>query len=344
MVKVSPGIYKIHVEKDKKTGDTRVGVKLDKTCFDLPEVIFGDDLEAKAAKVSEIWHRDNKILGAQSIGQKGTGKSTLVELIANNELKNGYPCLLVDEPYSKQVVEEATRILGDCIVLLDEFEKIFSVRHDIGDELLTFFSDRSLGKVLFLITANDIRGLSNFMIHRPGRFLFKFEFEGIKESVVRQICSHFKVNKAVTEFIVKHASAVTESIDSVIALAKNGCHYKAVDKFKELFQWLNVKKPSFKMYKCFISGMKHEEGIEKRFQAFLTDGKFSVTDTVTGMTYDKSQFHKRGSAWSSYQYIGDSNVRIEMTYTEFNEPVEQQTDIPVTVDAIKPMQKPANPF
>lgn len=334
MVNVPAGVYKIHVEKDEKTGKTRVGVKLVKPRFDMPPVIFGEDLEKKARKVKEVWDRDGTIMGMSSIGQKGTGKSTLVELVANLAIDSGYPVLLVDEPYTKQIVEEATRILGDCVFLGDEFEKIFSARHDCADELLTFFSDKSLGKVLFLITSNDIRGLSDFMIHRPGRFLFKFEFEGVTENVVRQVSKFFKVNDAITEFIVKHAAAVTESIDSVIALCKNGHHCKDIAEFKELFEYLNVKKPSFKKYTLSVDGVKWTEGIENRFKAYITDGKWSIVDSANGMTYDKSEFSKRGSSFVKYVYSGDGHIKFEMNFTEFSEPQEMQTDIPVTVNSI----------
>lgn len=337
---INAGVYEIVLEKPdgKKKIEPEVGVKFKYHKFTMPKKIYGESMQLKAAKVHEKFEEKNSILGAIFCGAKGTGKSNLVEMIANIEVDAGLPIIMVDEAYDKWVIEKVIRLCGSCVLYFDEYEKVYGWgQSGPNNELLTLFSDKTLGKVMFLVTSNSQREMSKFIINRPSRFLFRFNFTGTQEEVVEEICKDFKVNEEITEFILKHAASVEENIDSVIALAQNGATCKDVKEFKVLFEWLNVQKPSFKTYKCSINGLEDTEENKDRFKVTIENGQFVINDSVTGMSYNKRDGYTRNGVWYKRFSSGNAFIEIEVSFIESSMPIAQQVEVPVTYQFRKPM-------
>ena len=116
-------------------------------------------------------------MGVILSGPKGVGKSMFARLLAEAGKKSNLPLLIVDTP-APGIEDFISSIHQECIVLFDEFEKTFKTDKDSDyspqDNLLSLFDGIDDGKKLYIITCNDTRGLSPFLLNRPGRFHYHF--------------------------------------------------------------------------------------------------------------------------------------------------------------------------
>ena len=147
----------------------------------INEKIYGVHRE-KAKKVLTSYKKANRNLGVILSGNKGIGKSLTAKLIAIEANAQGLPVIIVDKGL-KGVASYISSIQQECVVIFDEFEKMFKSSgrrndNDGGeqDEFLTLFDGLDQGKKLFVVTCNSLSDLSDFMVNRPGRFHYHFRF------------------------------------------------------------------------------------------------------------------------------------------------------------------------
>lgn len=164
----------------------------------INEKIYGVHQE-KADKVLNSFKVAERNLGVILSGNKGIGKSLTAKLIAKKANENNLPVIIVDRGY-KGVASYISSIQQECVVIFDEFEKMFKGgrnRNSDGensdqDEFLTLFDGLDCGKKLFVVTCNSLSDLSDFMVNRPGRFHYHFRFnyptvEEIREYLVDKL-------------------------------------------------------------------------------------------------------------------------------------------------------------
>ena len=78
------------------------------------------------------------------------------------------------------------------MVLFDEFDKTFSEKEhgsSAQTSMLSLFDGVAQGKKLFVITCNELRGLNDFLVNRPGRFHYHFRFDYPTEEDIREYLS-----------------------------------------------------------------------------------------------------------------------------------------------------------
>ena len=143
--------------------------------------IYGNHVQ-KAQKVLRSFGQFGRNLGVILSGNKGIGKSLFARLLSGEALKNDIPVIIVDK-YISGIASYIETIDQNIMVLFDEFDKTFGdVKVPDGEveaqaALLGLFDGITSGKKLFVITCNDIRKLSDFIVNRPGRFHYHFRFE-----------------------------------------------------------------------------------------------------------------------------------------------------------------------
>lgn len=143
--------------------------------------IYGEHLQ-KVKKVLRSYEMFDRNLGVILSGNKGIGKSLFARILSVEALKREVPVIIVNK-YISGIASYIETIDQSVMVLFDEFDKTFGdVKVSEGEvdpqaALLGLFDGISSGKKLFVITCNDIRKLSDFIINRPGRFHYHFRFE-----------------------------------------------------------------------------------------------------------------------------------------------------------------------
>lgn len=103
------------------------------------------------------------------------------KLLCNRAITEDYPVIIIDQAYNG-IPDIIDKIDQKCVVLFDEFEKVF-VDDDADSDcvtqnsLLSMFDGINNGKKLFIITCNNLKYISEYVINRPGRFHYHFRFD-----------------------------------------------------------------------------------------------------------------------------------------------------------------------
>lgn len=120
-------------------------------------------------------------------GDKGIGKSLFAKMLCQKATENGYPVIIVDEAH-RGIARFIESIEQECVVLFDEFDKIFRTNkeNDVQAKLLSLFDGTAGGKKMYIVTCNELRGLNDYIVNRPGRFHYHFRFEYPSATDIRE--------------------------------------------------------------------------------------------------------------------------------------------------------------
>lgn len=181
---VPPAVYRLR--EHPMTSD--LYLVPDRPKFDLADKFYGKHNTHKQ-EILTAFEKHEGSVGVLLRGIKGAGKSALAEDLCNAGLAKYLPVLFVDRPFSPSVLQRATAQMGSCIVYFDEFGKVFGEKE--RRDLLTYFSDSSFKKVMFIVTSNSKKELDKYMIDRPGRFLFRIDFKALDPlAIIEMIDDH----------------------------------------------------------------------------------------------------------------------------------------------------------
>jgi hypothetical protein len=146
--------------------------------FSMNEKPYGKHPQ-KISKVMSLYENVDRSVGVILSGKKGMGKSMFARLLSVEfSQKHQMPTIVVDEAY-KGISEFIESIKQECIILFDEFEKVFDngEKKEHQDKLLSLFDGISQTKRLYVVTVNEIRKVNQYMINRPGRFHYHIQFK-----------------------------------------------------------------------------------------------------------------------------------------------------------------------
>ena len=143
----------------------------------INEKVYGVQ-SSKVAKVLNSFKVFNRNLGVILSGNKGIGKSLTAKMIAIEAVKQGYPVILANR-YIGGIANFIESIDQEVMILFDEFDKTFKARDNESpqDTMLSLFDGTSAGKKLFVVTCNQLNGLNDYLVNRPGRFHYHFRFD-----------------------------------------------------------------------------------------------------------------------------------------------------------------------
>ena len=138
------------------------------------EKVYGPS-ERKVQKTLNSFAKADRNFGVILSGRKGIGKSLFARLLAIQAKARNIPMLIVSD-YIPGIANFLSSIEQEVVVLFDEFEKTFRISDgdNCQDELLSMFDGLDGGKKLFVITCNEVRQLSSYLLNRPGRFHYHF--------------------------------------------------------------------------------------------------------------------------------------------------------------------------
>lgn len=178
--------------------------------LEVPERIYGNTM-ARVAKCMETYVTRDLSTGILLTGDKGTGKTLLMSVLANKMITDlNIPVLLIKEAYAGNQFVSFIETIGECVIVFDEFGKMYAAtdRHNNSDEvsqkaLLSLMDGTDKTKRMFIMTENSEIDINDFMLNRPSRIYYHFKYKKLDEASVVGYCQDHEVSKAITKEIVE---------------------------------------------------------------------------------------------------------------------------------------------
>jgi len=205
--------------------------------FELPEKLYGN-IAQKANRILDTFEDRERTTGVLLSGEKGSGKTLLTKTISRIGQERGLPTIIVNNEFSGDQFNLFLQEIGDCIVLFDEFEKIYD--KDSQQGLLTLLDGIFTTKKLILLTTNSYVGINDHLHNRPGRIYYNLEFNGLDYDFIMEYGQEKLENKDHLANLGVVASMVNPmSFDILQAIIEESNRYK--ESPVKALEMLNVK-------------------------------------------------------------------------------------------------------
>jgi hypothetical protein len=180
--------------------------------------------------------------GVMLNGEKGSGKTLLAKTLSIEGAKMGIPTIIINAPWTGDGFNKFMQdIEQPCIILFDEFEKVYD--NDDQEKALTLLDGVFPSRKLFVITCNDKWRVNEHMRNRPGRIYYMLDFKGLTPDFIREYCEDVLLNKSHIDKIVDLAALFEQfNFDMLKALVEEMNRYDETP--QDALKMLNAK-PEF---------------------------------------------------------------------------------------------------
>jgi hypothetical protein len=154
--------------------------------FKNPKKLYGN-IKKQTDRILHTFMDRETSTGIMLAGEKGSGKTLLAKNVCSEASKVGVPTIIINAPYHGDVFNKFIQTINQpCIILFDEFEKVYD--DEKQQTILTLLDGVFPSKKLFILTSNDKWKLNYHMRNRPGRVFYMLDFNGLSEDFVREYC------------------------------------------------------------------------------------------------------------------------------------------------------------
>jgi hypothetical protein len=148
--------------------------------FDVPKKVYGD-INITIDRYLNTFRKREGNTNVLLYGDKGNGKSLLAKMLCN---ESNLPCIIVSR-YLKDFSFIMNEIYDECIVLIDEFDKVYDTEEKQA-ELLTLLDGVFQSKKMFVFTSNKYN-LNKFLKNRPGRIYYYKDFNNVSRDLAEEV-------------------------------------------------------------------------------------------------------------------------------------------------------------
>ncbi len=183
-------------------------LSITKDQLQLPLKIYGNAY-TRVEKCIQTYIARPMSTGILMTGDKGTGKTLLMSLIANQVInKLELPVILIRDAYEGDAFVSFIERIGECCLVFDEFGKMYDSGHGRNNDgpkqesLLSLMDGIDKTKRLIIMTENDEYDISEFIYNRPSRAYYHFRYKKLDEDSIIDYCTDFNVGERHIEDIV----------------------------------------------------------------------------------------------------------------------------------------------
>lgn len=207
----------------------------------MPKKIYGD-VKMRSQRILNTFNDRGSNTGVLLHGMKGTGKSLLSRQVSLDAVEQGKPVIFIAAPYAgPKFTEFMEDIKQPCVINIDEFEKTYGGREDgkAQEGLLSMMDGISKQNKLWLLTVNETNRVNQYMMNRPNRLFYKFEYGVIPVEVVEEICADKGFTTEQTENLVSIYSLIKElTFDVLMAIIEESKRYNEMP--QTCIRFLNI--------------------------------------------------------------------------------------------------------
>lgn len=209
--------------------------------FEIKGKIYGDT-KRNATRILNTFQDRPSTTGVMLTGEKGSGKTLLAKLLTMEAAKLGIPTIVINAPWCGDDFNAFMQSIDQpCIILFDEFEKVYD--RDDQEAILTLLDGVFPSKKLFILTCNDKWRIDQHMRNRPGRIYYMLDFKGLDNDFIIEYCQDNLKVKSHTDAICKIATMFDQfNFDMLKALIEEMNRYDETP--QEALKMLNAK-PEF---------------------------------------------------------------------------------------------------
>lgn len=311
------GVYRIVVQ------ETMQGINFyfaPAPMFSIPEHVIPDTRFIE--RVKNTYSLSDKQLGILLHGLSGMGKSMLAKQLCVEFIENyNMPVIVFDFKSAEYISSILEQLEQPCVILLDEFEKMFGEKTDDEtsfvnqNELLSILDGTSTSKHLFLLTANRQDWISPYMFNRPSRIRYCVEFDAIPKNIVNGIIDKAVTDKEKAEAVKAAANSLSDlTYDVLFELIKESSYTEDFD-FDEILRVMNISFKTLKAKNYNISVKIDDTGLSKEIHQWLTENvtlnvlsDFNVSEAYAGVKRYKPEYYSL-STHGNIEFIIDNKDR-----------------------------------
>jgi hypothetical protein len=151
----------------------------------------------------------------------------------------GVPTIVINAPWCGDKFNTLIQSIDQpCVVLFDEFEKVYD--REQQESMLTLLDGIYSSKKLFMLTCNDKWRIDSHMQNRPGRIFYFKNYEGLDENFIREYLADNLVDQSHVETFVRITSIFARfNFDMMKAMVEEMNRYG--ESPKEALALLNVR-------------------------------------------------------------------------------------------------------
>lgn len=206
--------------------------------FEALPKYYGDCLKNTDRILNTFGKRSNAT-GAMFTGEKGSGKTLLAKNLSIEGYKVGMPTIVINSAWCGDKFNKLIQDIDQpCIILFDEFEKIYDSGRQ--ENILTLLDGVFPSKKLFVLTCNDKWRIDQHMRNRPGRIFYMIDFKGLDKEFIIEYCNDNLLAKQHIPQICSIATLFTEfNFDMLKAIVEDMNRYNETP--QEAMKILNAK-------------------------------------------------------------------------------------------------------
>ena len=206
--------------------------------FEIPAKMYGNTLRHTDRIINTFWERPQQT-GVLLNGEKGSGKTLLAKNLSTELAKQGVPTIVINRDWKGDAFFKLLQDIDQpCVVLFDEFEKVYD-RED-QEQILTLLDGVFGSKKLYVLTCNDKYRIDSHMRNRPGRIFYLLDFNGLDAAFIREYCEDRLNNKQYIDQICGLTSLFNQfNFDMLKALVEEMNRYN--ESPSEALEMLNAK-------------------------------------------------------------------------------------------------------